>query len=161
MSKTRLAPALVVAFVIVRGASDYTIFFGHLLAQFDGVVAARKDVRYPPWTRYHATRYTIRGSDGRERAYIADPTEGGTHGFAMGTHLEKQRWRMDYEENGRRVDDFPVALYGFWVIFNTGLGLGAIILAIMIRIRDRSSRDLAAAAARAERRLEAGDDLPP
>lgn len=161
MLKAHLAPAFVLALVILQGASEYTIFFGHLLAQFDGLVAAREDVRYPPWSRSHATRYTIRGSDRREQAYIADSAEGGTGGFAVGTYLRKQRWRMAYEANGRRVDDFPTAFYGFWVILDSGLGLAAIVLAFMIRIRDRNARELAAAAERARRRLEAGDDLPP
>ena len=161
MPRAHLAPTFLIALIILQGASEYTIFFGHLLARFDGVVAAREDVRYPPWTRHHATRYTIRGSDGREQGYIADSAEGGTHGFAAGTYLRKQRWRMGYEENGQRVDDFPAALYGFWVIFDSGLALAATILAIMIRIRDRNARELAAAAQRAQRRLETGDDLPP
>jgi hypothetical protein len=161
MPKVRLSPAFIVVLIILQGWPDYSIFFGHLLARFDGVVVAAKGVRYPPWTRHRAMRYTIRESDGREQIYIADPVEGGPDGFSVGTRLRKERGRLDYEENDRRVDDFPIAIYGFWVIVNTGLLIGAVILAIMIHIRDRAARELAAAFERAEHRLETDGDLPP
>jgi hypothetical protein len=161
MPRLGSSPALLVLLTILYGWGDYTIVFGHPLAQFDGVVVAAKDVRYPPWARYHLMRCAIRGSDGREQIYIADPVEGGPDGFSVGTRLRKERWRLDYEENGRSVDDFPIVMYGLWVILDTGLLIGAVILAIMIRIRDRNARELAAAYERAEHRLETDGDLPP
>jgi hypothetical protein len=161
MQKAQLGPVALILLIILQGGSDYSIFFGHLLARFDGVVATREDVRFPPWTHFHAIRYTIRQDDGRERTYIADPIEGGRGGFPIGTRLRKDRWRLEYEAGGRATDDFPAALYGLWVIVNTGLMLGAIVLAIMIHNRDRNARENEAAFDRAERRLERGDDLPP
>lgn len=161
MPKARLTAVLLFVLILLQGSSDLTILFEHVLARFDGVIVAREDVRYPLWTHYHATRYTIRGSDDRPQVYIADAGEGGLHGFSVGTQLRKERWRTDYEANGRRVDDFPVALYGFWVILNSCLALAAAILAIMIRIRDRNARELAAAFERAQHRLETDEDLPP
>lgn len=154
----RISPFLVVVLVLARGSGDYAVVLEHLLAQFDGVVVARTDVRYPPWTRNHATRYVIRGSDGQERIFTTDPSDGGTHGFPIGTRLRKQRWDLSYEENGQPVNDFPLAWYGLWLIVDFAVVAGCVILAIMIRIRDRTAHELAAAVERGKRLLESGDD---
>jgi len=119
---------------------------GHFLADFDGVVVARsKSVHYPPWTRNLATRYVIQEADGRKYVYYADPSEGELGGFPIGTHLTKQRWRMDYEADGRTRQDFPLPLYLLWMIIDFAILVAVVILGIMIRIRDRRTHDLEAA----------------
>ncbi len=158
MNKSHIPPSVVILSILLVAAGEYAMVLGHYWAQFDGVVVARKDnVRFPPWTRNRANRYVIRNSDGQEHVYYADSSEGDLGGFPIGATLTKQRWHMDYQENGRQMNDFPLAIYILPMMLDAILLGAAIILVIMIRARDNRHRDLQADYERALRRLESGD----
>lgn len=154
MRKAHTAPGAAILVILLLSSGEYAMVAGHYLAQFDGVVVARTDpVHYPPWTRNRATRYVISESDGRERVYYADPSQGHLDGFPIGTRLTKRRWHMDYQADGQVRNDFPFPIYLFWMIFDFGLLVGCVIVAIMIRIRNRRIRELEAAVERGEQLL--------
>ncbi len=154
MRKAHTTPGVVILLILLTSSGEYATVVGHYLAQFDGVVVARTDdVHYPPWTRNLVTRYVIGESDGRERVYHADPSQGHINGFPIGTRLTKQRWHLDYEADGQARNDFPFPYYAFWMIFDFGLLAGCIIVAMMISTRDRGARELEAAVERCGRRL--------
>lgn len=145
-------------FILLLSCGEFAAVGGQYLARFDGVVIARQEGIYHPfWSHNRTTRYVIRESDGRERVYYADPSLGRLNGFPIGTHLTKQRWRMDYEADGEERNDFPFPLYLFWMLFDSGLMIGCIIIGVMINIRDRHTRELQSALERAEERLREGD----
>ncbi len=155
MRKAHIPPGVAILVILLGSSGEYSMVLGHLLARFDGIVVARKDrVYYPLWTRNVATRYVIREFDGRTRVYYADPSEGHRDGFPIGTRLTKQRWHFDYEEDGNPRNDFPFVLYAFWMVLDFGLLTTCVILAIMIRVRDRRVRELQAAVERGKRLLE-------
>lgn len=144
-----------ILFILLLSCGEFAMVAGQYLAQFDGVVVARTDfVHYPFWTRNLTTRYVIHESAGRERVYYADSI------FAIGTHLKKQRWRMDYEKDGMTRDDFPLPMYLFWIVFDLCLVTGCVILGIMINLRDRRARELEAAFERAQQDLLRDDRDP-
>jgi hypothetical protein len=68
--------------------------------------------------------------------------------------LSKQRWHLDYEEDGRPRNDFPLPLYAFFLMLDSGLLFGAVVLSLMVRSRDRKARELAAAVECGRRILE-------
>ena len=155
MTKAHTTPAVAIIVILLISSGDYGIVLGHLLAQFDGVLVARTDnLHYPPWTRNGATRYVIHGADGRDHVYYADPGEGRSGGFPLGTELRKRRWHFDYVENGQPRNDFPFPLYFFFLVLDSGLLVACVIVAIMIQIRDRNAHELAAAVERGQRLLE-------
>ena len=144
--------------ILLVSSGEYATVAGHYLGQFDGVVVARTEfVHYPSWTRNLSTRYLIRESDGRERVYYADPSQGYIDGFPLGTRLSKQRWHMEYEANGQTMNDFPLPIYGFWMILDFGLLVSCVILAFMMRARDRRTRELEAAVERGQQVLREMD----
>jgi len=155
MRKSHVAPGALILMIILAASSDCIPVLQHYLAQFDGVVAARTDdVRFPPWTRNRATKYVIRDSDGRDHVYYADSIQGHWNGYPIGTSLSKERWHMDYKEGSRTRDDFPHPMYIVPMMLDAlFLGL-AVILAIMIHVRDNRNRELEAAFQRAKQRLE-------
>ena len=155
MRRAYIAPSVAILAIFLSSSGDLAIVLEHLLAQFDGVVVARTDdVHYPFWTRNLATRYVVRGFDGRDRVYYADPSEGHLNGFPIGTRVTKQRWRMEYEENGQTRNDFPFAIYAFWLMFDFALLVACAILVIMINLRDRRTRELETAVERGKLLLE-------
>jgi hypothetical protein len=152
--RSHTTPGLALFFILLLGSTDYAMVLEHLLAQFDGVVEERtEDVFYPIWTHNLVNRYVIRESDGRQDVYYADSSEGRRDGFAVGTRLAKQRWHMDYEENGQARNDFPFVIYGFGMMFNSALLVACVIIAIMIEVRDARARALKASVERARRDL--------
>jgi len=155
MRGTHVGPGAAFLLILMVSSGEYATVAGHYLAQFDGVIVGRTQfVHYPPWTRNLTTRYLIREPDGRERAYYADPSQGHIDGFPIGTQLSKQRWRMEYEANGQRMNDFPPPIYGFWMILDFGLLVGCVILAFMNRARDRRTREAEAAMRRGQHLLQ-------
>lgn len=155
MRRAHIAPGVAILAILLSCSGDFAIVLEHLLAQFDGVVVARTDdVHYPSWTRNLANRYVVHESDGRDRVYYADPSEGRLDGFPIGTRVTKQRWHMDYEENGQTRNDFPFPIYAFWLMFDFALLVACVILVIMISLRDRRTRELEAAVERGKRLLE-------
>jgi hypothetical protein len=158
MRKAHVASGVAILVILLSSSGEYAMVVGHYLAQFDGLVVARTDdIHYPPWTRNLATRYVIRESDGRRGVYYADPSQGHIDGFPIGTRLSKQRRHMDYEADGKTRNDFPLPFYLFWMILDFGLLAGCMIVAMMIRIRDRRTRELESAVERGERLLRDSD----
>jgi hypothetical protein len=124
-------------------------------AQFDGIVVAQTDyVHYPPWTRNLATRYVLRQADGSQVVFHVDPGMGHLNGFALGTHLTKQRWRFNYEADGHSRNDFPLPFYLLFVILDSGLLIAAVVIGVMINNRERRERELNDAVERGRRLLE-------
>jgi hypothetical protein len=81
-----------------------------LKTKVDGVVISSRDLPSTGAPR-NATHYTLRGLDG-DSVYVAGPTDASLpRSLPIGTHLRKQRWHLDYERNGERVDDFPISFY--------------------------------------------------
>lgn len=94
-----------------------------LKTQLEGVVVSSRDIPSTGAPRY-ATEYTLRGPDGRESVYVAGATDASLpRSMPVGTSLKKQRWHLNYEKNGQRVDDFGVSFYGMM------LGIAAACLA--------------------------------
>lgn len=144
--------------ILALSAGEFVPMAEQYLAQFDGVIVARTDfVHYPPWTRNLATRYVVQESGGRRYVYYADPSQGHIDGFAIGTHLAKRRWRMDYEADGAPRNDFPLFIYVYFGVLDLGLLVGCIIVAFMIQARDRRTRELEAAVERGEELLRKMD----
>jgi hypothetical protein len=158
MRKAHVSIGGAILLIVLLSSGEYATTVGHFFAQFDGVVVARtENVSYPPWTRNLTTKYVIQESYGRTFGYYADPSEGDLGGFKIGTRLRKQRWHMEYEANGQTRDDFPLPMYLFWMIFDFGMLAAVLVLAIMIRTRDRRTRDLEAAVERGEELLREMD----
>ena len=154
MRRAHVGPGAAFLLILLLSSGDFAMVAGHYLAQFDGVVVSRTEfVHYPSWTRNLTTRYLIREPSGREHVYYADPSQGHIDGFRIGTHLSKQRWHMEYEANGQARNDFPLPIYAFWMILNFGLLMGCVILAFMMRARDRRTRELEVAVERGQQVL--------
>jgi hypothetical protein len=64
---------------------------------------------------------------------------------------------MEYEANGQTMNDFPLPIYGFWMILDFGLLVGCVILAFMMHARDRRTRELEAAVERGQQVLREMD----
>ena len=104
-----------------------------LMTEVDGVEIAARDTPSTGASRY-ATEYTIRGLDGLDRGYIAGPTYGSLpRSMPVGTRIRKQRWHVDYERNGRPVNDFPL---GFTASI-LGIACGCLLWAVLAW-RDRA-----------------------
>jgi hypothetical protein len=158
MRKAHIPPGIALLSILLAASGEYAIVIGHYWAQFNGVVVARtNDVHFPSWTRNRANRYVIREADGSEHVYYADSSEGHRDGFPIGTSLVKQRWRMDYQENGETRNDFPLSIYILPMLLDSVLLGACAILVIMIQTRDRQNQELHAAFERARRRLETED----
>ncbi len=98
-----------------------------LMTQLEGVVVSSRDIPSTGAPRY-VTEYTVRGPDGRESVYTAGPTDAFLQrSMPVGTSLKKQRWHLDYEKNGQRVDDFGVYFYGLVL----GAGLACLIWSLL------------------------------
>jgi hypothetical protein len=89
----------------------YETVGARLKTEVDGVVISSRDVPSTGAPRY-ATEYTLRGPDGRETIYVAGATDASLpRSLPVGTTLKKERWHLDYEKNGERVEDFGVFFY--------------------------------------------------
>jgi hypothetical protein len=90
--------------------------------ELDGVVTSAQDIPPTRGPRY-ATRYTLRGADGKEREYIAGATwDSLPRSMPIGTYLKKPKWTMYYDRDGRRFESgFPLvsivgACFGCWCL---------------------------------------------
>ncbi len=141
--------------LLLISSGDYLAVGEQYFAQLDGIVVARTDnVHYPPWTRNLATRYVLRRADGSQVVFYADSSMGRLNGFALGTHLTKQRWRFNYEVDGQSMNDFPLPFYLLFLILDSGLLIAAVVIGVMINNRDRRERELNDAVERGRRLLE-------
>jgi hypothetical protein len=148
-------PFIAILVILLSGVGDYAIVLEQYCARWDGVVIARTDdLHYPPWTRIRVTKYVVRGLDGSESTYHSDPSIGARDGFPPGIVLKKRRWTFAYEEDGKARNDFPFPFYFLLMVLDAGLLIAAVMVAILIRNRDRTARELAAAFERGQRLLE-------
>lgn len=105
------AAPLMFALFILWGFG-YDTVGARLKIRLEGVVISSRDVPSTGAPRY-ATEYTLRAPDGRESVYIAGATDASLpRSLPVGTTINKQRWHLDYEKNGQRVEDFGVFFYG-------------------------------------------------
>jgi hypothetical protein len=71
----------------------------------DGEVISAHDIPPTRGPRY-ATKYTLRGPDGRAFEYIAGATSDSLpRSLPVGTHLKKPKWTLYYDMDGRRFDE--------------------------------------------------------
>jgi hypothetical protein len=112
-SKVVLNPAIPLIFgLFILWGFGYETVGTRLKTQLEGVVVSSRDIPSTGAPRY-ATEYTLRGPDGRESVYVAGATDASLpRSMPVGTSLKKQRWHLNYEKNGQRVDDFGVSFYG-------------------------------------------------
>ncbi len=72
-----------------------------------------------------ATYYLIHGPDGKDREYIAGPTDKSLpRRMPTGTYLSKNKYELSYVRDGQRVQDFPVGFY-----------LGALAIGLILGVR--------------------------
>ena len=58
------------------------------------------------------TVYVLRGSDGKEREYVAGPTDQSLpRRLPVGTYIRKDRYELSYIEDGTVINDFPLSFY--------------------------------------------------
>jgi hypothetical protein len=82
-----------------------------LWTQLDAVVIASQDIPPTRGPRY-STEYTLRGPDGQESRYVAGFTDATlARSMPVGTRLVKKRWHVDYERDGKTVDDHILPFY--------------------------------------------------
>ena len=106
-----------------------------LQIELDGVVVSSHDRSAKGAPRY-VTEYILRGDDGHKFVYLAGPTDASLpRSLPVGTRLSKQKWRLDYMENGQPINDFPINFYGIVL----GIGL-ALILWSLLLLRNNPSR---------------------
>ena len=112
-SKTSPNPAVPLMFAMfILWGFGYETVGARLKTEVDGVVISSRDIPSTGAPRY-ATEYTLRGPDGRETIYVAGATDASLpRSMPVGTNLKKERWHLDYEKNGERVEDFGVFFYG-------------------------------------------------
>jgi hypothetical protein len=91
-----------------------------LMLSIDGVIVSSQEITST--TRpYHATRYMIRGVDGREQIYTTGATDATLpRSMPVGTQLRKEQRELSFMRNGERVNDFPLAFYS--TVFGIALG---------------------------------------
>lgn len=70
----------------------------------EGEVISAQDIPPTRGPRY-ATKYTLRGPDGRDVEYVAGATSGSLpRSIPVGTYLKKPKWTIYYERDGRQFD---------------------------------------------------------
>jgi hypothetical protein len=95
---------------ILWGFGYHTLWL-RLTTECEGVVTASRDIPPTRGLRY-ATQYTLVGPDGQGRTYVAGPTDASLpRSMPVGTRIKKERWRLSFERNGQRVDDFSIIFY--------------------------------------------------
>jgi hypothetical protein len=94
---------------------------GHRLRiAVDGVIVSTLDVPATGAPRY-ATEYTIRSASGTEQILWSGPTDGSLpRSMPVGTRIRKERWRLNYERDGRTVG-FPYIFYCLVLTIAAGL----------------------------------------
>ena len=94
------------------------------LTEVRGTVVASDDEYSPIAPARYGTRYTLRADDGREIHYTAGATDASlARSFPIGTRIDKEKWQLGYQVNGRWVP-FPVVPYL--------LTLGAALIALLV-----------------------------
>ena len=89
----------------------YETVVARLRIDLNGTIISSRDVPPSRGARY-VTEYVVRGPDGRESAYVADPTDASLpRSMPIGTYIRKERGHFYYDRNGHRVDDFSVSFY--------------------------------------------------
>jgi hypothetical protein len=123
----------------LRGVAYGPLFFGLLTwvfacseiyqraaLQLDGRVVASATGCQQPANNRCATTYVVEAQDGSRATYVAGPTDHSLQRWlAVGTIMRKDRWRLFYAIDGRKVDDFPVIFYATILVFGSGCALWA------------------------------------
>ncbi len=91
-----------------------------LTTEVNGTITAVQYLPKKGAARY-AAEYTLQGADGKSSAYIAGPTDASLpRDMPVGTTLQKTRWQLGYERDGKPANDFPIAFYS--AAFGIALG---------------------------------------
>jgi hypothetical protein len=102
------------------GAFGFFTLGTRLWTKLEGVVISSRDIPPTRGARY-TTEYTLRGPDGQEQRYTAGPADDSLpRSLPVGTSLKKQRWNLDYQRDGLRVNDFGLTFY--LVVLTIGFG---------------------------------------
>jgi hypothetical protein len=114
------SPILPLLFALIMMWTTLPAVWSRLVTHVNGIVISSRDIPATNAPRY-ATDYTLRGPDGQTYRYLAGPTDASLpRSMPIGTSLKKQRWRLDYERDGRRVGDFGVLFYGLFLALAIG-----------------------------------------
>jgi hypothetical protein len=93
--------------------------WSRLMIDVHGVVVSSIDDPSTGAPRY-ATVYRIRADDGRNIQYVAGATDASLErSLPVGSRLDKSRWQLDYDVDGRRFS-FPVGFYAAVIVASFG-----------------------------------------
>src|ERR1017187_513897 len=106
--KRRMNPTVPLLFALwIFWGFGYETLWKRLLTDVQGAITSARILPYPLAPARHATKYTLKGPDGQTQSYIAEPTDASLpRNMPGGTHIVKRRWRVSYERDGQRVNDF-------------------------------------------------------
>jgi hypothetical protein len=137
--KTSLNPAVPLLFAIfILWGFGFGTVVNRLNTQLEGVIVASRDIPATGAPRYE-TEYVLHAQDGSETNYVAGPTDASLpRSMPVGTSVKKHRWRLDYERDGQRVDDFGIAFYAMIL----SIAVGCLVWSFVL-FRDRKRSRLA------------------
>ncbi len=98
-------------------AFGFQTVWARYITEVSGTVIEARDVPSSTTPRY-ATEYVVRGSDGRDRSYVAGATDASLdRSLPVGTRINKVRGQLDYERDGVIIK-FPS---GFYALVSVGV----------------------------------------
>ncbi|MBC3934047.1 hypothetical protein H8K47_01620 [Undibacterium sp. CY7W] len=118
-----------VAFLMFGGVlvlMSISEIYGRASVEIAGVVINREVVCQQPSNNRCVTNYLIKNNSvERQFIYSAGPTDQSLpRNLLVGTELKKEKWKLQFEVDGKIINDFPIDFYvGLFVI-----GVGGIII---------------------------------
>jgi hypothetical protein len=112
-SKLRPNPVVLIVFGLwILWGFGFETVGTRLMTNIEGTIISSQDVPYPLAPARHRTKYTFRTPDGGSVLYIAGATGASLpRNMPVGTYIKKQRWRLSYERDGQKIDDFGIPFY--------------------------------------------------
>lgn len=104
--------AFLIIGLIVAGMACSEIYERAAL-QVNALIVGREVVCQQPKNNRCVTNYSLKDTaDNSLHTYSAGPTEQAlSTELKIGSSINKQRWYLSYEVNGKEVDDFPTLFY--------------------------------------------------
>jgi hypothetical protein len=111
------------AILVLMSCSE---IYGRALIEIDGIIINKEVVCQQPNNNRCVTNYLLRPVFGESQSsYSAGPTDQSlSRDLPVGTKLKKKKWGLNYEIDGKVVDDFPIFFYaGLLVIGLLSIGI--------------------------------------